>query len=100
MARKKLNMSEEERRLYNNEMHRKQTKARRVKAERNAYREWVRTIVEIVEKLGWDKTELMLGPDSDIIDAVVDELMSDNRFKITLGDKIGLKIGEKNGRNN
>ena len=100
MARKKLNMTEEERRLYNNEMHRKQTKARREKAEKNAYREWVRTIVEIVEKLGWDKTELMLGPDNDIIDAVVEELMLDNRFKITLGDKIGLKIGERNGKNN
>lgn len=95
MARKKLNMSEEERRLYNNEMHRKQTKARREKAERNAYREWVRTIVEIVEKLGWDKTDLLLGPDSDIIDAVVDELMEDDRYKITLGDKIGLKIRNK-----
>lgn len=94
MARPKLNMSAEERRVYNNKMHRKQTKARRERAERAAYREWVKTIIEIVEKLGWDKTELLLGPDNDILDAVVDELMQDDRFKITLGAKIGLKIKE------
>lgn len=95
MARQKLNMSAEERRVYNNKMHREQSKARRKKAERNAYRKWVRTIVEVVEKLGWDKTELLLGPDTNIIDAVVDELMEDDRFKITLGAKIGLKINER-----
>ena len=35
---------------------------------------------------------MIVGADSDIIDAVVDELMGDDRFKITLGKQIGLKI--------
>ena len=91
MAKRKLNLSAEERRLYDNEMHRKQEKARREKKKREGYREWVKTIVEIVERLGWDRTDLIVGADSDIIDAVVDELMEDDRFKITLGKQIGLK---------
>lgn len=92
MAKRKLNLSAEERRLYDNEMHRKQEKVRREKKKREGYREWVKTIVEIVERLGWDKTDLIVGADSDIIEAVVDELMGDDRFKITLGKQIGLKI--------
>ena len=92
MAKRKLNLSAEERRLYDNEMHRKQEKARREKKKREGYREWVKTIVEIVERLGWDRTDLIVGAYSDIIDAVVDELMGDDRFKITLGKQIGLKI--------
>ena len=92
MSKRRLNLSAEERRLYDNEMHRKQEKVRREKKKREGYREWVKTIVEIVEKLGWDKTDLIVGADSDIIDAVVDELMGDDRFKITLGKQIGLKI--------
>lgn len=94
MARKKLNMSPEERRVYNNEMHKKQSKARRIRAEKNAYKEWVRLIMNTMEKLGWDKTQMLLGEDEDILDAVADELMKDDRFKITLGSKIGLKINE------
>lgn len=95
MSKRRLNLSAEERRLYDNEMHRKQEKARRERKKREGYREWVKTIVEIVEKLGWDRTDLIVGADSDIIDAVVDELMGDDRFKITLGKQIGLKIGRR-----
>lgn len=92
MAKKKLNLDKEARRKYDNEMHRKQEKARREKLKREGYKEWVKTIVEMIEELGWDRTDLILGPDSDIIDAVVEGLIKDDRFKITLGKQIGLKI--------
>lgn len=94
MARPKLNMTPEERKIHEATLHKKQTRLRRERAEREAYRAWVRLIFETVEKLGWDKTELLLGPDNEIMDAVVEELMQDDRFKITLGAKVGLKIKE------
>lgn len=95
MARIKLNMTPEERRKYNNEMHRKQTRARRLKAEKEAYKEIVKTIAETFEKIGWTSTDLLVGADDEMIDRVVDELMQADRFKIVLGSKIGVKIKEK-----
>ena len=92
MARQKLDLSPEERRKHNNEMHRKQTKARRERAIKNAYKEWVRIIMNTVEQVGWDKTQLLLGEDEEILDAVADELMKNPSYKITLGSKVGLKI--------
>ena len=94
MARKKLNMTPEERRLYNNEMHRKQTAIRKEKAQRQAYKEWVKTIIDIFEKLGWSKTELMLGADDEMLDSVVDELMKDTRFKVMLGETPKFRINK------
>lgn len=92
MARKKLNMTEEERRIYNNKMHRKQSKARRAKAEREAYKEIVKIIAETFENIGWTKTDLLVGADEEMIDRVVDELIEADKFKIVLGSKIGVKI--------
>lgn len=92
MARKKLNMTPEERRKYNNAMHKKQTKLRREKAEREAYKEIVSTIVTTFENLGWNMAELIVGADEEMIDAVVEELIKSGKFKIVLGSKIGVKI--------
>lgn len=92
MAKARLNMSAEERRKHNNAMHRKQEKARREKAEREACRIWVKEIVDTFERLGWSKTELVVGADDEMIDAVVDEIMSSGKFKMVLGkQKIGVK---------
>lgn len=91
MARRKLNMTPEERRIYNNEMHRKQTRARRERAEREAYKEIVSTVVSTFENLGWDKMELLVGADDEMINSVVDELIKSEKFKIVLGTKIGVK---------
>lgn len=92
MARKKLNLNEEERRKYNNEMHRKQSRARREKAEIDGYRFIVNTVVKTFEQLGWDKTELVVGAESEMINVVAEELRKSGQFKITLGTKLGVKI--------
>lgn len=92
MARQRLNLNEEERRKYNNEMHRKQDKARREKAKREAFKTLVSSVVETFEQLGWEKTELVVGADDKMIDAVVDSLINSGKFKIVLGQKIGVKI--------
>ena len=94
MARIKLNMSPEERRQYNNEMHKKQSRLRREKAEREALRNIVWEIVMTFEKLGWDKTDLVVGADMKMIEAVVDELIKEDKFKIVLGAKTGIKRKE------
>lgn len=94
MANKRLKMSEEERRLYNNKMHRKQEKVRKEKATRRAIKDIVCEVISVFESLGWEKTELILGADEDMIDAVVDKLIEADKFKITFGKKIGVKIKE------
>lgn len=94
MARIKLNMSPEERRQYNNKMHCIQTKKRRERAEREALRNIVWEIVMTFEKLGWDKTDLVVGADMKMIEAVVDELIKEDKFKIVLGVKKGIKRKE------
>ena len=95
MAKVRLNMTPEERRKYNNAMHRKQEKSRREKAEREACRLWVKEIVDTFERLGWNSTELMVGADDEMIDAVVDEIMASGKFKMVLGkQKIGVKRKE------
>jgi len=92
MARKRLNMTAEERRKYNNEMHRKQTKVRRERAEREAYKEIVKTVADTFEKLGWNEVDLLVGADNEMIDKAVEELIKADKFKIVLGSKIGVKI--------
>lgn len=95
MARKKLDMTEEERRIYNNKMHRKQSKARKEKAIKEAYKEIVCIVAQAVETVGWDKTELLLGPDEDMLNKVADYLIKEDKFKITFGNKTGIKINRK-----
>lgn len=92
MVRPKLDLSPEERKIHDRQMHYKQVQKRRERARRMAYREWVRVIIRVIGELGWDKVDLLMDDDCEAMDAVVDELMNDNRFKITLGSKIGLKI--------
>ena len=92
MARQKLSLSQDERRIYNNEMHRRQSRIRRQKAEREAIKDIVYIIISVFETLGWEKTELVLGADEEMIEAVVDEIIKEDKFKITLGSKIGVKI--------
>lgn len=93
--RKKLDLSPEERRLYNNEMHRKQTKARKEKAEKEAYKEIASTVLNMFEKLGWDKTDMLVGADEDMIEKVAEELIKLDKFKIVFGSKVGIKIKER-----
>ena len=93
--RKKLDLSEDERRLYNNQKHREQERKRREKAERQALKEIVCEITMTFENLGWTKTDLLVGADEEMIDRVVDELLAKDCFKIVLGSKKGVKIKEK-----
>lgn len=95
MGRKKLNLGEEERRKYNNEMHRKQAQGRRKKAEREALKEVVRAILLTFENLGWSDVELIVGADDEMIEKVVEELIKADKFKIVLGSRKGIKIKEK-----
>lgn len=96
MAKKKLDLTVEERRLYNNEMHRKQMAVRKQKAEREALKCWVKTIFEIYENLGWDKTELLVGAEDEVIEKIVDKIIEDGRFKVVFGSKqLGIKQIQK-----
>lgn len=92
MARAKLDLNEEERRQYNNRMHREQAKRRREKVEREGFKEVVWAIMNSFETLGWDETDLVVGADDKMVDAVVEELIKSDKFKITLGSKISVKI--------
>lgn len=96
--RKKLNLTPEERRIYNNEMHRKQNLARKQRNEREVYREIVWSIFSIFETLGWDRMDLVVGADMKMVEAVVDKLIEEDKFKVVLGAKKGLKLKEKNGK--
>ena len=89
--RRPLNMTPEERRKYNNEMHAKQAKNRRKRAEREALIEVIWEIVSTFEKLGWEKMDLAVGVDEKMVAAVADELMENESFKITLGSKVGIR---------
>lgn len=92
MARKRLNLNPEELRLHKNEMHRKQMAIRKQKAERQALKCWVKSIFEIYENLGWDKTELLVGAEDDVIEKIVDKIIEDGRFKVVFGSKqLGIK---------
>ena len=96
MAKKKLDLTVEERRLYNNEMHRKQMAVRKQKAEREALKCWVKTIFEIYENLGWDKTELLVGAEDEENKKIVDKIIEDGRFKVVFGSKqLGIKQIQK-----
>lgn len=95
MARQKLNMTPEERKVYNNEMHKKQTRIRRKRAEREACISIVWEIVHTFESLGWEKTDLVVGADEKMVVAVVDKLIEEDKFKITLGSKIGVRLKKK-----
>ena len=90
--RRKINLEGEARRKYTNEMHRKQEQARKERRVRVVYGEIVKSVVEIFEDLGWEKTDLILGADSNIIDNVVEELIKKDKFKIVLGTKPGIKL--------
>lgn len=92
MARQRLNLDEEERRKYNNEMHRKQDKARREKAKREAFKTIVASVLGTFEELGWEKTELVVGAEETMIEAVADSLIESGKFKIVLGQKVGIKV--------
>ena len=91
MARQKLNMTPEERRIYNNKKHREQTQKRRKEAEREALVEWVKTILDTFERLGWNRKELVVGADDEMINAVVDEIIKSGEYKVVLGSKLGIK---------
>lgn len=91
MARQKLNMTPEERKIYDRDMHNKQTRKRREKAEREALILWIRTIINTFEQLGWDRKELVVGADDEMINAVADEIIKTGEYKIVLGNKIGVK---------
>lgn len=92
MSRKKLNLNPEERRLYNNKLHRKQNKIRRERAEREACKKMVQLIVGAFEDIGWDEIELVIGAEDEIIDNVVDKIMQEDKIKFVLGSKMGVKI--------
>lgn len=93
--RKKLNLMPEERRIYNNEMHRKQNLARKQRNEREVYREIVWSIFSIFETLGWDRMDLVVGVDMKMVEAVVDKLIEQDKFKIVLGKaKKGIKLND------
>lgn len=94
MARKKIELSEEERRKYNNEMHRKQEQARKERRIRAVYKEIVKSVVETFEDLGWNDADLIVGADEDMVDKVVEELIKKDKFKIVLGVKSGIKLKE------
>lgn len=92
MSRVKLKLTPEERRIYENEMHKKQTLARKKKAEREVYREIVWAVCSAFETLGWDRMDLIVGADMKMVEAVVDELIKEDKFKIVLGKtKKGIK---------
>lgn len=93
--RKKLNLTPEERRIYNNEMHRKQNLTRKQRNEREVYREIVWSIFSIFETLGWDRMDLVVGADMKMVEAVVDKLIEQDKFKIVLGKaKKGIKLND------
>ena len=91
MARKRLDLNDEERRVYDNEMHRKQTRVRREKAKREALKSIVGEIVTTFENLGWSKTDLVVGANDEMVNAVVDELLRKDSFKVFLGGKYGIR---------
>ena len=95
MARQKLNLTPEERRVHNNKMHREQAQARRKKAEREECIKIVWEVVNAFETLGWDKTDLGVGSDEKMVSAVVDKLIAEDMFKITLGPKTGIRTKRK-----
>ena len=92
MARKRLNLTPDERRLYNNKMHRKQEKARKEKRTKEAYKTIISEVAKAVEEVGWDKINLLLGPDEEMLDKVADYLMKQDTFKIVFGRQVGVKL--------
>lgn len=87
MARQKLNLTPEERKQYNREKNKRSIQKYRAKAEREAYTEFVKLLLKKMEELGWSRTELMLGEDSDIIESVVDGMIEDPRFTVVVSSK-------------
>lgn len=95
MVRQKLNLTPEERRIHNNELHQKQRQKRRKIAEREECIKIVWRVMDAFESLGWDKTDLVVGSDEKMVSAVVDKLIAEDSFKITLGPKTGIRTKEK-----
>ena len=92
MAKIRLNLSEEDRRIHDNELHRKQMAEKRKQAEKLAFADWVRYIFQVYEKLGWDETELLIGPEDEMVEKIVAEIINEGRFKVVLGkEKLGIK---------
>ena len=95
MTKKRLNLTEEERRLYNNKMHYQQEQIRKQRRVKEAYKEVIRSVAEAVEEVGWDKMTLLLGPEDEMLDKVADCLIEKDTFKITFGQKMGIKVPKK-----
>lgn len=87
MARQRLNLTPEERKQYNRDKNKRSIQKYRAKAEREAYTEFVKLLMKKMEELGWSRTDLMLGEDSDIIESVVDGMIEDPRFNVVVSSK-------------
>lgn len=89
------NMTKEERRLYDNEMHRRQEKKRKERLIREAYKDIVCEVAKAVDAVGWDMTDLLLGPEEEMLEKVAEYLIKQDVFKITFGSKTGIRIKRK-----
>lgn len=100
MVMPRLNLSPEERKQHDKELHRQQELRRRDKRQQKAFEDIVWDIKAICEDLGWNEMDLLVGLDESMVKKVAKKLKESGKYKMIIGKHTSIKKIDQERSNN